>query len=369
MNERKRKLLKSLVEAHPELRKKYNELIDKFEEDGVLDDIELEIIIDEVQKKAEGLPDLENKEEITNALEEIRNADLNNIEQIEAKVDELVDAPVEENVETAEATEESVEEETYDDSYETSYNELMETCSASDLAVEMKPGDDLHRGFDTFSIEVSPSSQHVIDALLALNLLTYECNFEVVNGKYCLSIVNSGSGIAENISSIENMMNTIKDVVASARKDVNYLENRSEDTVHMQGNFEELHPEAEAMYYKQDKRKMLEGDPNYHGDVLTAIDNAKDDGNLTIESNQSGYNIVANGEPIATNLSERDAENLTNTDYNSKEDVAVKTNEKTMVKTLGTYPGSGYNGFASIATLILGLGLGAGLIALFILFA
>ena len=378
LTNKKIELLKKIAKKNKNLEIFLDELLKFYGEDGVITNKELEEIIDSCKEKTNEIGDPVLKEELSNAIEEVKTATAENIDEVEAQVEnelDLNEAIVEGLVE-----EEQVEETpTYDDSTKEKCDKLVQSCANSNVKAEIKPGDKAHYGYDTFSIEVSKVSQHILDSLKRLQVFAaYDITFEIVNGNYVMNVLNNGKGDINNVTSFENMINTITDYVEAADKTVDYLDNMKEEHALVQEKYENDHPMAKELYEKQGLSEDLTQYNDNAEDISELNNNNQESINPSSPSNNDDVTYTNNEDGTYTVNGANDNEITTGSEYYDEtktnkelsDEAPTKTNApKTYVKTLGTYPGTTSHGFVTIATLVMGAGLTIGLIALFILMA
>lgn len=343
LNEKKVELLIRLAKKDALLKEHLEEILKVYKEDGVITNSELEEIFDSFVEKTKELNDPELQQDLREAVEKVKIATTENIEQVENEIttdlnlgEEVVEEkPVEEQTETV------VEKPTYDDETKEKSDKLVQTCANSNVQAEVKPADKEHFGYDTFSIVVSKTSQHIIDSLKRLQVFdSYDINFEIRNGNYVMNILNNGKGDINNITSFETMLNTITEYVKTAEKNVDYLANLKEEHALVQQRFENEHPEAIELYEKQSLGEDLT--QHNHNAEVNSANNNKEEINPSSNTNND----------------------FTYDDNEEKSNKDLTESNKTLVKTMGTYPSA--HGFVTIANLIMGIGLTIGLIVLFI---
>ncbi len=371
LTNKKIELLIKIAKKNNTLEKHLEDLLKFYGEDGVITNTELEEIINSFKEKTNEIADPKIQKELTEAIEEVRTATPETIEQVEVELEENLE------LDTPVVEEEKVEEEhTYDDSTKEMSDKLVQSCENSNVKAEVKPGDKAHYGYDTFSIVVSKSSQHIIDSLKRLQVFAaYDITFEIVNGNYVMNVLNNGKGDINNVTSFETMLTTITDYVTTADKSIDYLDNMKEEHALVQEKFENEHPMAKELYEKQSLSEDLT-QYNENAEVISAYNNSnQEEINPYSASNNDDFSYTNNGNDSYSIYDEEGNEVTTGTDnYDEEksnkelsEEAPTKTNgPKTFVKTLGLHPGASSHGFVSLAMLIMGVGLTIGLIVLFI---
>ena len=376
LTNKKIELLKKIAKKDKTLEKHLEDLLKFYGEDGVITNNELQDIIDSVQEKTNELENNELQEKLTKAIEEVKKATPDTINKVEEEIEESLelDAPVVQEEQVIE--DKPIEEHTFDDSTKEKSDKLVQSCANSNVQAEVKPGDKAHYGYDTFSIVVSKTSQHILDSLKRLQVFAaYDITFEIVNGNYVMNVLNNGKGDANNITSLENMIDTISNYVSTASKNNDYLSNMKEEHALVQEKYENEHPVAKELYEKQSISEDLT-QYNDNASVISAYNNSdQEEINHYSDSNNDDFSYTDNGNDSYSIYDEEGNEVTTGTETYDEEksnrelsdDAPAKVNSsKTLVRTLGIHPSANSHGLVTIATLIMGIGLAIGLIVLFI---
>ena len=380
LNNQKVELLRKLVTIHPDLEALLEELLKIYGSDNYIDNFELDDIFEKIEGRINELKDEISDEKANEVIEEIKEAkDPEAIEEISNSIDQEVativessniapEEPIEETVEEPQEVEEekSVSDYNYDynqpveDSKREQYEALENAYGG--IPARMFPENKTEGYPDTFMIEVSDNTQHIIDSLLQMAAFSYACSFDIYNGKYVFTVRNFNELTHGNVADFSSM---VQELIrhTNAKKGVDYRKGYRTDIAEMQERFQKDNPVANDLYDKQNDHKVFGATIfSDHAIVQDEINESRSNNTLGYEENGGQYNIVGSDGIIQEDVTKEQVEHYTGAKIN-------EAKPKVLTKSLGSIYKLDDAALVSAATLVLGLGLGIGMIVLFIVFA